>query len=241
MAVACGGKRNIIVLGKTGCGKSTLSNKIVCADEDDIIFEVQQSFQAVTTKIESAIQNVKIDDDLYQINMIDTIGFRDARKKGGMSDSKIIEAVKKHMKERASEGINLIIFVFRNGRFTEEEKTVFEVITKNFTDLLSEMSMLVITGCDGLNETARKQVIRKFRTDPMTSQFAAIMKKGIYTVGFPSTKDLTSRRKQVVIEEMEEDIAPIHQVISKARVLYLQSEIQLDTFWQKCSRACVIM
>ena len=114
-----GGQRNIIVLGKTGCGKSTLANKIVCAKEEKKEpFRVELSYKAVTTEIEGAIEHVKIGEATYTINMIDTIGFGDPKRK----DKDTVEAIKKHMKSRAPEGINLIIFVFKNGRFSVEEK-----------------------------------------------------------------------------------------------------------------------
>lgn len=240
MAYSTGGQRNVIVLGKTGCGKSTLANKIICASEENETFKVKESFQAVTTKIVGSIENVVIGTDTYKINMIDTIGFSDNRQRGAMSDNNIVHAIKKHMRARAPEGISLIIFVFRRGRFTEDEQKVFQIMADNFTDYIKEVSCLVITGCDGLNEDARSQLISNFKTDPLTERFATIMTKGIYTVGFPKVSSLSSRAKEAAIEEMKDDIAPIHDMVAKAKIMYLHDEIQIETFWEKFS-ICTIL
>ena len=132
------------------------------------------------------------------------------------TDKHLIHEMKKHMVARAPEGLSLIIFIFRNGRFTEEEKTVFQIISSNFTDYIKDISCLVITGCDGLNKESRSKIITDFKTDPLTEKFAEIMTKGIYTVGFPKIDDLSKRSREALLEEMDEDIAPIHDVIAKS-------------------------
>lgn len=240
MAYSGGGKRNIVVLGKTGCGKSTLSNKIICASEENETFKVAESFQAVTTKVEGCIENVTIGTDTYIINMVDTIGFRDNRARGALSDKSIITSIKKHMRARTPEGISLIIFVYRKGRFTEEEQKIFRIISDNFKDYIKEISCLVITGCDGLNKDARTKLIEQFKIDPLTKRFAEIMTKGIYTVAFPKIADLSERVKQAAIEDMRQDIAPIHDVIVKAKKMYLHDEIQRETFWKHLT-VCTIL
>lgn len=225
MAYSTGGKRSIIVLGKTGCGKSTLSNKIICQDG---VFKVANSFQGVTSKVTNVWEDVSIDGKVYTINMIDTIGFRDPRSKGAMTDNEIIKDLKKQLKERAPDGLNLMIFVMRNCRFTEEEHKVFKKILDNFTDMIKDISLLVITGCDGKNKTAREEIIRNFRRDPLTKKFGAIMQKGIYCVGLPDVEDVSDRMKRAALEDMAEDMIPIHKVIAQAREVHLQKEIQKD-------------
>ena len=249
MAYATGGKRNVIVLGKSGCGKSTLANKIVCSSEEDDEgengkdaepFKVAQSFQAVTAKVESTITNVVIGSQTYPINMIDTIGFCDTRSSGALSDKKIMLQIKKHMRERAAEGLSLIIFVFRRGRFTEEEKSVFQLISKHFTEYIKDISCLVITGCDGMNEKARNELVLNFKTDPLTAKFAKIMTKGIFTVGLPRISTLSKRAKTDAIEDMTDDLAPIHKIIAEAKLFYLHKELQKEIFWEKLS-VCTIL
>ena len=230
---AVGGVRNIIVLGKTGCGKSTLANKIICSSEGNETFKVERAYHSVTNKIESSIEFVQIGQETYTINMIDTIGLCDTGSEKSKTDSSILSEIKINMKDRAREGISLIIFVFRNGRFSEEERKVFTILDQNFKDYIKELSCLVITGCDGLNEQAREKLISDFKTDELTKKFAAIMTQGIFAVGFPKLSDLGTRAKEAAILQMQDDIAPIHSLIVKSKKMHLHDEIQSNALWEK--------
>ena len=94
--------------------------------------------------------------------------------------------------------------------------------------MIENLSLLVITGCDGKSEAAHEEIIKNFRTDPLTKKFGAIMQKGIYCVGLPDVEDLSERMKEATIADMKNDMIPIHKAITEARVLYLQDEIQKD-------------
>ena len=220
-----GGNRAIIVLGKTGSGKSTLANKIVCEDDT---FTVARSFSKCTTKTQHAEETINVDGKSYTINMIDTIGFCDTGMDddGPKSDSDIMKEIKRQLPSRAPNGLSLIIFVLRNCRFTQEEYLVFKKITKHFCDMIRKFSLLVITGCDGLNETARDNIVAEFRSNPKSKPFADIMEKGIYCVGLPDIDGLQENIKQKAIEESKRDMIPIHKTIAEAHLFYLQKEIQ---------------
>ena len=232
-------KRNILLIGKTGCGKSTIANKILCLDDDHRIFDVQQSYQAVTTKIRNSISNIRIGSSTYSINVIDTIGFSDTRKSGAKSDDAIMKEIKKEMQDRAPEGINLLIFVFKHGRFTNEERVVFDKIQQNFSSLIEHISLLVITNCEQLSTEGKEKVISDFRTDPLTKGFATMMKKGIYAVGFPELHSLNPMFQSVMQQSMRNDIAPLHRIIANSSVWFLQREIKFDeNFWIQVSALC---
>jgi len=232
-------KRNVVVIGKTGSGKSTVVNKILCLDDDERCFDVQLSYQAVTTKIDNTISSMRMGSMTYAINMIDTIGFSDTRISGAKSDDAVLREIKKEMQDRAPEGVNLLIFVFRHSRFTKEEKIVFDKIQKNFSYLINRISMLVITNCEQLSKEGREKVIADFKNDPLTKDFAKMMTKGIYTVGFPDTGTLAPMYKDPVLKSMKEDIYPIHQLIANARDSFLQYEICIDKdFWLRVSAVC---
>lgn len=232
-------KRNVVVIGRTGCGKSTLANKILCLDDDNRSFDVQNSYQSVTTEVDNTICNIRLGSTTYSINMVDTMGFSDTRKSGAKSDDIIMKEIKKEMKDRAPEGVNLLIFVFKHGRFTEEERVVFDKIQKNFSHLINKISLLVITNCDQLAKEAREKVITDFKTDPLTKDFAKMMTKGIFTAGFPDTKSLNPMFKSVFIESMRADIAPIHRIIASANNRFLQYEFNFDDgFWLRIATVC---
>ena len=217
MAFCAGGKRNVIVLGKSGCGKSTLANKIICQDG---AFKVSSLSPDVAGKIINVIENVNIDGLLYTINMIDTAGLQGLRGRDGKNDKELMKQIKKQLKKRAPEGLNLIIFVLRNGEFTDEESKVFRRITKKFSAVIKELSLLVITGCDG-KKGDRDDLVQKFKTNPSTKSFAEIMGRGIFCVNLPDTSNLSEEEKEAVMKDM----IPIHKAIAEARLLYLHDEI----------------
>ena len=231
--------RNIVVIGKTGCGKSTIANKILCLDDDHRVFEVRPSYQAVTTDINNAMHNVRIGSSIYRINMIDTIGFSDTRLSGAKSDDAIMKEIKREMQDRAPEGVNLLMFVFKHGRFTNEERVVFDKIQKNFSTLINHISLLVITNCDQLSKEGKEKVISEFRTDPLTKDFAKMMTKGIFAVGFPELKSLSPMFHSVMLQSMRSDTVSLHRVIANSSSRFLQHEIQFDEkFWIQIATLC---
>lgn len=219
-------QRNVIVLGKAGCGKSTLANKIIHQDD---VFTVVDAYRVDTedkAKFGHVKENVSIDGQVYAINVIDTIGFQD---RDGKSDSEIIKELKRQMKIRAPGGVSLIIFVLRNGRFKSEESAVFKTITDNFSEVINKISLLVITGCDGKSDEERRNIVEDFKVNSYTKDAADIMEKGIYCVGLPNINNLSEEIKQDTMDKMKSDMIPIHRVIAEAERLYLQDEIQKDS------------
>ena len=232
-------KRNVVVIGKTGCGKSTIANKILCLDDDSRCFDVKSSYCSVTTTIDNTMSNIRMGSTTYNINMIDTMGFSDVCKSGGKSNDMIMKEIKKEMQDRAPEGVNLLIFVFKHGRFTEEERVVFDKIQKNFSSLINHISLLVITNCDQLSKEAREKVITEFRTDPLTKDFAKMMTKGIFTAGFPDTKSINPMFHSAMVQSMKADIAPIQRIIANASSRFLQFELKFDEkLWMRIASVC---
>ena len=220
-------KRNVVVLGKAGCGKSTLASKII---HQDGAFKVASSFK-VEGRNSNVKQDVEIHGQLYKINMIDTIGLKASRNE----NTKIVmREIKTQVKCMAPEGLNLMIFVLRNGRFTHEERIVFRKITDSYNDTINDISLLVITGCDGKSKRECDDIVENFRVNPLTKNVAAVMKKGIYCVGLPDINDLKEELKRSAIEKMTNDMIPICRVIAEADILYSHDQIQRGT----CTACC---
>ena len=66
-------RRNIIVLGKTGAGKSTVANQILGTNH----FEVSTSTQSVTRRVRNGEARLTVDGVDYNIKIIDTVGLFD--------------------------------------------------------------------------------------------------------------------------------------------------------------------
>ena len=64
------------------------------------------------------------------------------------------------------------MFVFKRGRFTTQERATFDYFIKHFKDI-KDISALVMTGYQSLNDDARKREIEEFKLSSFTSSVAA--------------------------------------------------------------------
>ena len=127
--------------------------------------------------------------------------------------------------------INLIIYVIRHGRFTMDDHEILQKYTDVFKHPCS-ISALVINNCDFLSDVARTTVVEDFKSGHYTKDYAAIMGKGIYTVGFPNLHcfDDNPPLKEVVKLRIQEDVIKLHQLIEESNdVLDVHKSIDLES------------
>lgn len=230
-------KRNVVVLGKTGAGKSTIANKIIEARESDDgdtdQFEVSHSvLDSVTASTNAKASLLTTSDNtLYVVQVIDTIGLFD--NKSGMTNEGIMKDVKTFFKERVPEGLSLILFVFRQGRWTKEEQKTFDLFTKHFVDTeVSTISALVVTGCDGFTDERKQQVKDEFQQ--AHSNVYDFMKKGVYTVSFQDTSKLIPEIQSIHKQYQKHDQDMLRKLIFDCGdEMKLSKEIVQDTYWEK--------
>ena len=146
-------RRNIVVVGKTGCGKSTVANQLIGNE----VFQIGRSSKSVTEHPGQKEAKRTVDDIEYNIKVIDTVGLFDSASPAGSNKDILREA--KAFFQKNVKGLNLILFVFKEGRFTDEEKKTFSVITKHFKkDRVGEISALVVTNCENIDEAERERL-----------------------------------------------------------------------------------
>ena len=148
-------KRNVIVIGVTGCGKSTICNKIIGEES----FNVVEGFMTGTNEIKSETRQVNYEDTKLNITIIDTVGISDPRR----SSTNTVNKIQQKVKEMG--GLNLVLFVIRYSRLTDSEATALKIIEENLKHTIGRFSAVIITGCEYMDDEARKKAIKKLKED----------------------------------------------------------------------------
>lgn len=207
--------RNIVILGKIGTGKATIANMILGHPK----FTVSTSVEGATRSIKDSTASCNRNGIEYNIKLIDTVGVRDTEPR-----SHILSEVEKFVE--STNGIHLIIFVFKNSRYTKEDEEAFGVVTGLFKSVIENISLLVITCCEGLNKDARDELVDNFKTEEPTKQIAVVMKKGIVPVGFPDLKTVTILLKPTYEESILEDSKKLQGLIESCTESVSAEEFQ---------------
>ena len=220
-------KRNVLIVGKTGAGKSTIANIIIGKDE----FKVQHSVSSVTRKTKHAKVSIATEDCQYNIKIIDTVGLFDT---GIKTNQATIDEIKQYFRDYIPEGISLILFVFKEGRFTPEERATFDFIIKNFDRDISDISALIVTNCDHKSERARKEYIDDIKSNDVTKSIADFVTKGIYAVGFPKLEDIDEEWRPMYEKKIDKDKKQLQDLVHGSSEMRLARELFDDSFWTRC-------
>ena len=209
-------KRCVVVLGKSGAGKSTVANMLAGHDPistDEPPFRVSKKVLAsVTRKVDHRVIQFTRDNTTYQVTVIDTVGLFDTKAEG---NDIIFDKMEEYFRDYI-DGINLVLFVFKKGRFTTEEEEVFSFLRKKFDKEISPLSALAVTGFELDDADARREFVEEFRSDPTTKEVASRMKKGIYPVGFPPLQRMDSRLQEFHKPSMLKDKETLMDVIIRS-------------------------
>ena len=146
-----------MVVGQTGCGKTTLLNSFInyllgIEIEDDFRYEIiHESFgtsQSISQTSEVTVYNIKGINGLPPIQIIDTPGFGDTR--GIKQDMIITSKIEKTFKEQLN-NLNAICFVAQssNARLTSNQKYIFTSVLDLFGEDVKENFIAMLTFCDG--------------------------------------------------------------------------------------------
>ena len=225
-------KRNVVVVGKTGGGKSTVANKIL----GQVKFAVKNVAASVTLKVEAHC--CCLDDEssptVYSFKVIDTVGLFDTK----VTNVAAVKKMKNFFQNECPEGVNLVLFVCRKGRFTEEERSTFDYIMKHFRKQISDFSALVFTHCETESDSANQEFLISFEKE--ASDIVSFMKKGIYMVGFPDVSKMKLRIKEAMEEEVKEQAEMLRKVVMRADKRCLGKEMFEPTFWEKLGQCFIL-
>ncbi|KAJ4839452.1 hypothetical protein Tsubulata_017794 [Turnera subulata] len=138
-------RRNIVLIGKTGNGKSSTGNSILMQKG---AFEEAGSLGSVTqtTQMESTTITDPNDLQRYTVNVVDTPGLFDGTSTVTQVSKEIIKCM-----TLAKEGIHAFIVVLRIGnRFSEEEAKAIDQLEKLFGPEAVDHMIVVFTRADDL-------------------------------------------------------------------------------------------
>ena len=231
--------RCVVVIGKSGTGKSTVASQIAEYDflsEDKPPFDITptvQPFEGCTCDVSYKDVAFERQNTKYKVTVIDTVGLFDPQIK---KNSKILEKIETYFDETPRiQGINLILFVLRKDRFTDEEEKVFSLVKERCHKEISPFSALVLTGCENENDEERKTIVTNFRESDHTKKVADQMEMGIFTVGFPQLKGCKPGLRAVYEESILEDREALINLIIQANSSHITKEVFHKVWWRLCT------
>lgn len=188
--ISQGTNRNIIIIGDSGCGKSTIASKLdprIDPRKDKFGFFGIDSTESCYTEgpvdfRETAADSGRTEEETYCITVIDTISLESERFER--------EKIQNFFARNGIDQINLIIVVVKEGRITADEKDLLQSVELLFSaNALRKTLAFIISHCEQYSTEVRESVVQSF--NKFYSRLFPELKipvDRIITTGFPSAE-----------------------------------------------------
>ena len=169
----CSNEWRIVVLGKTGVGKSAVANSILGCK----YFRSQASNESVTYQCDATCVNV----DNTQMFVVDTPGFQDTRGRDQMVRQEVTKAI-----HNLSPGPHIFLIVLSPSRFTQEESDCIREMESFFGDRsFYRFAIVVFTRKQEIFEDDPHQDLNAFirnRVNPQVQEVIRLCNGRVLTV-----------------------------------------------------------
>lgn len=137
--MAVSNKKRIVLLGKTGVGKSSLANTIFGEE----LFQVDHSFNSGKSECRAETRFI----NERSITLIDTPGFFDTGRSEKEMKSEIVRCI-----VESAPGPHALVIVLKVEKFTKQEQAVIDKICQHFSENALKYATVVFTHGDQLPE-----------------------------------------------------------------------------------------
>lgn len=214
-------RRNVVIVGRTGCGKSSVANSIL--SDTCVKFPVSSSLNSVTNSVSHTDTTFEQSGKYYNVSVFDTIGLFDT---GRLSDQTVMDKVQNYAYRFAPSGVNLVLFIMRKARFSPEEEKAFNYISDRLGRQIRAVSALIITHSEGEKDEERVSTVQNFRRNEKTRSMAECMGKGIYCVGFPDLSTMIPKLAFAMEDGIQEDRQMLRRLIAGCSEAKLTNELK---------------